>query len=666
MGFLFEVKNLCRSFKLNDNKSISILNNLNFCLPSKGMFFIYGKSGCGKSTLLSILEGIMEPTSGEVFFNGKKYSNKDVSNEIGIIFQSFNLIKGMSVKQNLILAKKIKGIKNNKQFDLEKLGISNLLNKKIETLSGGEKQRVCLARAIIGSPKVIFADEPTGNLDKENTKIIFDLLKEISKKILVVVVTHNSEILKEYNDGFLNLNNGVQNSYKEIKNNTEEVQIKRNKKCKNKNFVYYLIGINFKRNFKKNIVSFLAVSFSLLVILLSISFNNGILNNSISIARDFKNYNSFKISKIENETVNDSNFTLQRLIKPNIDEILNLVKDYNKYEIKESYEFFFSGRQEVFFKNLTLDNIEFIPVNNLALENHVYVNNFFLDYFKNKTSDNYLGTEFSLHLKKEYLFNNFGNEGKSIIKENFDQYIAFKIEKVVNEFSYLNNPKVYFSSDYFQKYLKNYKCFNINKEINSNYTFYDLLSSNRINEEVRGFSYTVFLDSFDDSKRFFENRKQFSSFKIVNEPFEIMSSFKELSGALFKGVVFFIVVSISCSCAIISFLSYSNFILNKKESAILSVLGAKNEDVYKVYVYEQCFIGLLAFLIIVPSYLCLEKYINLFIKKAIFFDGILKYSKNINLYGLILFFIISVIFVFIYLPLKISKKKELYKELKEE
>jgi putative ABC transport system ATP-binding protein len=166
----------------------------------KGEFVaIVGESGSGKSTLLSILSTLLTPSKGEVFFNGIsleeiKNIDKFRKENIGFIFQFHYLIEYLNVKENLKIANEKVSEKRIEKLS-KRLGIEKLLEKFPNTLSGGERQRVAIIRALINNPKVIFADEPTGNLDSKNAAIVFELLKELSQEgTTIIVTTHNKEL----------------------------------------------------------------------------------------------------------------------------------------------------------------------------------------------------------------------------------------------------------------------------------------------------------------------------------------------------------------------------------------------------------------------------------------------------------------------------------------
>jgi putative ABC transport system ATP-binding protein len=183
---------------------------------NKGEFVcLIGESGSGKSTLLSILSTLLKPTSGELFFENTNYKDiKDIDSfrktNIGFIFQFHYLINYLTVKENIKLANE--KATNDEIYNLLKiLKIENLLDKYPNEISGGQKQRVAIARALINRPKVIIADEPTGNLDSKNSLNVFEILKKLSESgTTVIVATHDKELAKfankiyEVKDGKIN------------------------------------------------------------------------------------------------------------------------------------------------------------------------------------------------------------------------------------------------------------------------------------------------------------------------------------------------------------------------------------------------------------------------------------------------------------------------------
>lgn len=188
---MFEVRNLSKSFPIDGSRESVVLHEVSFTLPDKGFYFVIGKSGCGKSTLLNLLMGLMKPDEGSIFFEGKdvsKFNNAELSDylkdDIGIIFQSYNLLNGYTVKENLKIASSIKGVDEKEKINtlLLRYGLYDKEDFLVDKLSGGEKQRLALIRALISSPKILFCDEPTGALDKANSLLLMEELRTLSKK----------------------------------------------------------------------------------------------------------------------------------------------------------------------------------------------------------------------------------------------------------------------------------------------------------------------------------------------------------------------------------------------------------------------------------------------------------------------------------------------------
>lgn len=215
---MIELKNICKTYKSKKGSNTKALDNVSVTFDNKGMTFILGKSGSGKSTMLNILGGLDSYDSGDMIILGKSskdFTQKDFDSYrntyVGFIFQEFNLLEEYDVYQNIVLALQLqqKEINENEVDELlDKLELTHLKNRKINELSGGQKQRVAIARALIKNPKIILADEPTGNLDSDTGNQVMELLKNISKEKLVVMVSHDEEYAKKYADRIIEVKDG--------------------------------------------------------------------------------------------------------------------------------------------------------------------------------------------------------------------------------------------------------------------------------------------------------------------------------------------------------------------------------------------------------------------------------------------------------------------------
>lgn len=204
---ILEVKNIKKNFTLEKNK-IEILKGISVKIKKGEFVAIMGSSGSGKSTFLSIIAGLDKPTSGSVTLDNEILTNlnedklaKMRNEKIGFIFQSFYLIPSLTAKENVMFPLEISKKLNEKKVDglLERVKLSHRKNNYPNQLSGGEKQRVAISRALINNPAIIFADEPTGNLDSKNGEDILKLLLELKEefKTTLVVVTHEEKLAKK-------------------------------------------------------------------------------------------------------------------------------------------------------------------------------------------------------------------------------------------------------------------------------------------------------------------------------------------------------------------------------------------------------------------------------------------------------------------------------------
>lgn len=215
---MLEVKNLYKDYRSKTGVTVHALNGVSIKFRKTGLVFIVGKSGCGKSTLLNVLGGLDKPDGGEIIINGTsslKFKPSDFDSYrntyVGFVFQEYNLLKDFSVGANVALALELqsKRATNESVNDILKtVDLDGYGARRINELSGGQKQRVAIARALVKDPEIILADEPSGALDSQNAKQLFDTLKKLSKTKLVIVVSHDREFASFYGDRVIEMSDG--------------------------------------------------------------------------------------------------------------------------------------------------------------------------------------------------------------------------------------------------------------------------------------------------------------------------------------------------------------------------------------------------------------------------------------------------------------------------
>ena len=299
---MLEIKNICKDYKV-DNYTQKALDNVNVNFRDNEFASILGPSGSGKTTLLNIIGGLDKYDSGDLIINGvstKNYNDRDWdtyrNHKIGFIFQSYNLIGHQTILSNVELALTLAGISKAERRKraieaLDKVGLKDHINKRPNQLSGGQMQRVAIARALINNPDILLADEPTGALDSVTSVQIMELLKEVAKDKLVIMVTHNPELAKKYSTRIIELKDGK--------------IISDNNSCKEKSKISKKLD-----NVKKTSMSFitaLSLSFNNLMIkkkrtlLVSFASSIGIIGIALilGLSTGFQNY----IDKLQEDTL---------------------------------------------------------------------------------------------------------------------------------------------------------------------------------------------------------------------------------------------------------------------------------------------------------------------------------------------------------------------------
>lgn len=216
---MLELKNIVKVYEVGNLKQTA-LNNVSIAFRENEFVSILGQSGSGKTTMLNIIGGLDRYTEGDLIINGvstKEYKDSDWdyyrNNSIGFVFQSYNLIPHQSVLANVEMALTLAGVSKKGRREhavdvLRKVGLGDHIHKKTNQMSGGQMQRVAIARALVNNPDILLADEPTGALDSETSVQIMELLKEIAKDKLVIMVTHNPELAEKYSTRTVRLLDG--------------------------------------------------------------------------------------------------------------------------------------------------------------------------------------------------------------------------------------------------------------------------------------------------------------------------------------------------------------------------------------------------------------------------------------------------------------------------
>ena len=393
---MLELKNVSKSYK-----NTKVLNNVNIKFREKEFVSILGPSGSGKTTLLNIIGGLDKYDEGNLIIDGvltRNFKENDWDNyrskRIGFIFQNYNLINHLTVLENVELALLVNGKKNKSKIidTLKKVGLEDEMNKLPNELSGGQMQRVAIARSIINENDIILADEPTGALDSKTSVEIMEILKEISRNKLVIMVTHNVELANIYSDRIIEINDGkIIKDTKEYNEFSKE-NVKKGKKM-SMSFLTSLY-LSFRNLLTKKGRTFL-VSFAGSIGIFGISL-------ILSLSNGLNNY----IKNTENEYLSNYPITIYKN-----NEILNF--DLNLKEIKGSPD-----------KITAYNDIVSNYINDSKKYNNLYDFKKYIDKGLLNKYVNFITYDYNLELQ---IYNNYENVDSIYkvlsddeIKENYD------------------------------------------------------------------------------------------------------------------------------------------------------------------------------------------------------------------------------------------------------
>ena len=352
---MLELKRIKKSYKTGDFIQHA-LKGINLKFRKNEFVSILGPSGSGKTTLLNIIGGLDRYDSGDLIINNKSTKKfKDINwdfyrnNCVGFVFQSYNLISHISVIDNVIISTTLSGYKRSRRKKLalkalDKVGLKEHAHKRPNQLSGGQMQRVAIARALVNDPDIILADEPTGALDSKTSKQIMDLIKEISKNKLVIMVTHNPELANTYSNRIIEFKDGEvvsdTNPYEEV-DKKDKITIKKTK-------MSYMSAIslsfqNLKTKFGRTFITSFASSIGIIGIALILALSNGFKikidefeKDTLSQAPILISESTVDLSKINSIKDDYSEYTNEKVVHPlnisPVSEHINQIdEDYVKY-----------------------------------------------------------------------------------------------------------------------------------------------------------------------------------------------------------------------------------------------------------------------------------------------------------------------------------------------
>lgn len=351
---MLNIKNISKSYSTKTGHRVNALSELNLNFNDKGLVFILGKSGSGKTTLLNIIGGLDTPDCGELIIDGRSFKNF-TSNDfdsyrntcVGFVFQEYNLFESKSIFENISIVLEMQGKsldehnRNKIETLLKLLGLTDkngnpLTDRCVNELSGGQKQRVAIARALIKDPKIILADEPTGALDSENSKVFYEMLKLFSKDRLIIVVTHDTESAQYYGDRIIELVDGTIKS--DLNDLISQNIISVNKielipsKLPFKRIIKMSVGALCIKRFRLTISMILAI---ITFFIFGFSITAAFVNENTTIVKQMyqNNYNMVILSSASTETVDvkqeDGSIITHVYPRPLYERQIKLITDYN-------------------------------------------------------------------------------------------------------------------------------------------------------------------------------------------------------------------------------------------------------------------------------------------------------------------------------------------------
>ncbi len=621
---LLVVKNLAKRFPSPQGGLVAV-HRFSAHFPSTGLIAIEGKSGSGKSTLLNLLSGLEKPSSGAVYFLGKDIRTipNFMGREVSFIFQHYNLIDGESAFANASLPLRIRGEKTECVLPLfNKMGLGKLANAKVETLSGGEKQRVALCRALLSNPSIIFADEPTGALDEANSRQVMAMLREASKKRLVLLVSHNASLIREYADMTIHISGG-RVELPQALHHPHRTHAKPKALRHSRGYLGRFVFRNLKKNAFKDTMCVLAGIVGFASALLSFGFFAG---NAPALEREHVKslcYMQAKISLRQTVELPGSAIRLVKQTRPSVDDVDAFLKGIGPYTVAPNYDYFFPSAMPFSVDGQDYDPVSVQPIYDITL----------VEYGGDLLQEGEVGeggfdicvanTEFVERygagiLGKEIVFN--PRCTITVNKTSHEVFVParFRLVAVVDEFPFMNAPRLYYSYPALAERLESVP---IEGAV---LTIPEMVDQASDDAAVTSYSSLVFfheVSSIPELYRRMESAAQ-EGFEIESICHATRASFLSLSEAFVTSMGLFVMIGLIGLALILAMSSLSSFLAGKKESAILRVLGSSEGDIVRIYVTEAMTVGLLSGLISLAISPFFQQIANYFFEKRFAIPGL--------------------------------------------
>ncbi len=683
--FIFVLKHVSKIYGSKADR-IAALNDVSFSLPSNGIVAIVGKSGSGKSTLLNLLSLLTKPSRGKILFLGKdlaSFSEKEklyYRNKVcGFVYQKFNLLEKESALNNIRLPLLIRGCSKVEAKEkalslLTKFSLLPIQNREVSSLSGGEKQRVAILRAIVSDPEVLFCDEPTGALDERNSELTMELLKEISKERLVVLVSHNLKLVEQYCTYKIMLSDG-EIIDKPADFICDKVWKKSIEKRGRSSWKMSLIFHHLKEDKRKNFLSFLSNAVAMTFLFCAIGF---IYGSDESLAKEKEKslllYQA-SITKKERYELPNSPLSLTRSFRPDKEEFLETTYSVG-ISVHNDYSYFFP-KETSFSSNKIASHASFEPIFDFSLKElgkewlinktistvnesqACYVNDVFYKRFSLQVGD-------KIHVP---LKTTITLDDKSFV---VDLTSDFLIGGVVEEFGFLNLPRVYYSYSSFEERLKNTYA----KSLSFRKSVFSIVEDSEGEEPYSSYSYLLYAHDNESKEKLFSLARKKNNVKEGLEyssySCSIIDSFDSLHKAISGVLVPFLFLALFASSFIGASISFSSFLERKKEAAILTSLGASFSSVISLYASESLFISLLSTLFS----LFFSYFVELLLNPVLFHFSLIPNLIQVpflRFFGIPLLFPLLALalssllsFFATFLPLIAFKRSTLLKELNDE